>query len=182
VAPGFGNQASLIYNYYMASTFSFDVVSEYNIAEMNNAIDQAQREIANRYDFKGTKASLEFRDGGKTGLTAIGDSEYHVEAILDIVRKKLATRGVDQKVLDMSKQPATANFKVTLDVPFKKGLDQDKAKKITALLRDELPKIKAMIQGDAVRVMSPKKDELQAAQQLLRSHSFDFPVDFTNYR
>ena len=182
VTPGLGNQASLFYNYFMASTFSFDVVSEYSIAEMNNAIDQAQREIANRYDFKGTKASLEFRDAAKTGLTVVGDSEYHIDAILDIVRKKLATRGVDQKVLDISKQPATANFKVTLDVVFKKGLDQDKAKKITSLLRDELPKVKAMIQGDTVRVMSPKKDELQTAQQLLRGHNFDFPIEFTNYR
>jgi uncharacterized protein YajQ (UPF0234 family) len=166
----------------MATTFSFDIVSDYNIAEMNNAIDQAQREMASRYDFKGTPASLEFRDSAKTGLTIVGASDYHIDAILDIVRKKLATRGLDQKVLDLSKQPTTGNFKVTKDVLFKKGLDQDKAKKITSVIRDHLPKVKTMIQGDSVRVMSPKKDELQAVMELVRSQSFDFPLDFTNYR
>lgn len=166
----------------MSATFSFDIVSEYNIAEMNNAIDQAQREIGSRYDFKGTKASLEFRDGAKTGLTIIGDSQYHLDAILDIVRKKLATRGVDQRVLDTSKTPATANFKVTQDVSFKKGLGQDQAKKITNLIRNHYPKVKAMIQGDVVRVVSSKKDELQSVMQLLREAPFDFPLEFTNYR
>lgn len=166
----------------MSSTFSFDIVSDYNVAEMNNAIDQAKREIASRYDFKGTSASLEFRDNNKTGLTITGDSQYHIDAVLEIVRKKLASRGVDQKVLDASKAPVTGNFKVVQDVSFKKGLDQDKAKKITSVLRDQLPKIKTQIQGDSVRVFSAKKDELQAAMQLVRSQSFDFPIDFTNYR
>jgi len=115
----------------MATTFSFDIVSDYNVAEMNNAIDQAQRELGTRYDFKGTSASLTFRDNDKSGLKVTGDSQYHLDAILDIVRKKLAARGIDQKVLDVSRQPVTSNMKTTLDVPFKKGLDQEKAKKIT---------------------------------------------------
>jgi hypothetical protein len=166
----------------MSSTFSFDIVSDYNVAEMNNAVDQAQRELGTRYDFKGTNATLEFRDGDKSGLKIIGDNEYHLESILDILRKKLATRGIDQKVLDVSKQPITSNMKVTLDVPFKKGLDQEKAKKITGIIREQLPKIKTQIQGDAVRIFSPKKDELQTVMQLLRGQTFDFPIDFTNYR
>jgi len=166
----------------MATSFSFDIISDYNIAEMNNAVEQAQREIGSRYDFKGTSAALEFRDGGKTGLSLTGDSEYHITALLDIMRKKLAARGMDQRVLDASKTPITGNMRVKLDVPFKKGLDQDKAKKITCLLREHFPKVKAQIQGTEVRVSSSKKDELQTVMQLLRSQDFDFPVEFKHYR
>lgn len=166
----------------MASTFSFDIVSDYNLAEVINAIDQAKRELGTRYDLKGTSASLEFRDNDKTGLTVVGDSQYAIDAILDIVRKKFGTRGVSQKVLDTSKQPVVSNMKTTLDVPFKKGLDQEKAKKITALIRDYYPKAKAQIQGAEVRVSSPKKDELQDTMRLLEQQDFDFPISFTNYR
>lgn len=149
---------------------------------MNNVYDQAQREIASRYDFKGTSAELDWLDTDKTGLKITGNSDYQIDAILDIVRKKLALRGQDQKVLDVSREPATSNLKTTKEVPFVQGLDQDKAKKLTRLLRDEMPKIKTQIQGDAVRVTSGKKDELQAAMQLIRSKDFDFPINFTNYR
>jgi cyclic-di-GMP-binding protein len=166
----------------MAGTFSFDIVSDYNLAEVINAIDQAKRELSTRYDLKGTSTSLEFRDGDKTGLTVVGDSQYHIDAILDIVRKKCGQRGVSQKVLDTSKQPVVSNLKTTLDVPFKKGLDQDKAKKITSIIRDAYPKVKTQIQGAEVRVFSPKKDELQAVMQLLNQQDLDFPLDFTNYR
>src|SRR5580704_115291 len=140
------------------SNFSFDVVSEYDRAEMNNVFDQAQREIANRYDFKGTPAALEWLDGDKTGLKIIGDGEWQIEAILDIVRKKLAARNQSQKVLDVSREAVVSNLKTTKEVPFVQGLGQDKAKKITSLLRDRFPKVKAQIQGDAVRVMSGSKD------------------------
>lgn len=166
----------------MASTFSFDIVSDYNLAEVINAVDQTQREMAARYDFKGTSASLDFKDGDKSGLKVVGDSQYHIDAILDIVRKKLAARGVSQKILDTSHEPVVSNLKTTQDVPFKKGLDQDKAKKITSLLRDQFPKVKAQIQGAEVRVSSAKKDELQAVMRLLEQQDFDFPLSFTNYR
>ncbi len=166
----------------MASTFSFDIVSDYNLAEVINAVDQAKRELINRYDMKGTSASLEFRDADKTGLTVVGDNNYAVDAILDTVRKKFGLRGVSQKTLDTSKPPTTSNMKTTQDVPFKKGLDQDKAKKITALLRDNFPKVKAQIQGAEVRVTSSKKDELQGVMSLLEAQDFDFPLSFTNYR
>jgi uncharacterized protein YajQ (UPF0234 family) len=163
------------------ANFSFDVVSEYDKAEMNNVFDQAQREIDNRYDFKGTPAKLEWL-GDKTGLKVIGNGDWQIDAILDIVRKKLATRGQSQKTLDTSQEPVVANLKTTKEVPFKQGLDQDKAKQITKLLRDQLPKAKTQIQGDAVRVMSGSKDDLQAAIQLLKTQEFDFPLNFTNYR
>lgn len=164
------------------ANFSFDVVSEYDKAEMNNVFDQAQREMANRYDFKSTPASLEWLNADKTGFKVIGNSDWQIDAILDIVRKKLAARGQSQKVLDTSKDSVESNMKSTKDVPFKQGLDQEKAKKITALIREKFPKVKPQIQGDAVRVMSSSKDDLQGVMQVLRVQDFDFPVSFTNFR
>ena len=164
------------------ANFSFDVVSEYDKAEMNNVFDQVQRELDNRYDFKGTPAAVEWLND-KTGLKITGNGEWQIDAILDIVRKKLAARGQSQKVLDTSKEIVESNLKATKEVPFKQGLDQDKAKQITKLLRDEFPKVKTQIQGDAVRVMSSSKNDLQAVIQLLKSkEDFDFPISFTNYR
>lgn len=162
--------------------FSFDIVSEYDRAEMNNVVDQSRREMQNRYDFKGTSAALEWLNSDKTGLKITGDTNYHIEAILDMVRKKLAVRGLSQKVLDISQEPVVANMKSTLEVPFKQGLDQEKAKKISALIRQHYPKAKTQIQGEAVRVSSNKKDELQAIIQLLQSSNFEFPISITNYR
>jgi uncharacterized protein YajQ (UPF0234 family) len=164
------------------ANFSFDIVSEYDKAEMNNVFDQTLREIQSRYDFKGTPATLEWLNGDKTGLKITGNGEWQIEAILEIIRKKLATRGQSQKVLDTTKDVAESNLKTTKEVPFKQGLGQDKAKQITKLLRDEFPKAKAQIQGDAVRVMSNSKDDLQAVMQLLKGQDFDFPLSFTNYR
>lgn len=165
----------------MAGTFSFDIVSDYNLAEVINAIDQSNRELGTRYDLKGTSASLSL-NGDKDGLTVVGDSQFAVDAILDIVRKKFGARGVSQKVLDTSKPPVVSNLKTTQEVAFKKGLDQTKAKKITGLIREHYPKVKSQIQGDAVRVTSPKKDELQAIMVLLEKQDFDYPISFTNYR
>jgi uncharacterized protein YajQ (UPF0234 family) len=162
--------------------FSFDIVSDYDKAEMNNVFDQTQRELANRYDFKGTPAALDWLNNDKTGFKITGNSDYQIEAILDIVRKKLATRGQSQKVLDTSHEPVTSNLKTTQEVPFLQGLDQDKAKQITKLLRDELPKAKTQIQGPAVRVTSGSKDDLQAAMRLIKSQDFAFPVSFDNFR
>lgn len=164
------------------ANFSFDVVSEYDKAEMNNVFDQAQREMASRYDFKGTPASIEWLNNNKTGLKVTGNGEWQIDAILDIIRKKLATRNQSQKVLDISKDMTESNLKATKEVPFKQGLDQEKAKKITSLVRDKLPKVKTQIQGDAVRVTSSSKDDLQTAIQLLKAQDFDFPLNFTNYR
>lgn len=164
------------------ANFSFDIVSEYDKAEMNNVFDQVQRELQSRYDFKGTPAAVEWLHADKTGLKITGAGDWQVDAILDIVRKKLAARGQSQKVLDISRELVVANLKTTKDVPFKQGLDQDKAKQITKLIRDEFPKAKTQIQGDAVRVTSGSKDDLQKAIQLLKSQDFDFPLAFTNYR
>lgn len=164
------------------ANFSFDIVSEYDKAEMNNVFDQAQREIDNRYDFKGTPAELEWLNSDKTGIKVTGSGQWQIDAILDIFRKKLATRGQSQKVLDTTKTAIESNLKTTQEVPFKQGLDQEKAKKITALIRDNVPKVKSQIQGDAVRVTSGSKDDLQTVMQLLKTQDFDFPVNFDNFR
>lgn len=164
------------------ANFSFDIVSEYDKAEMNNVFDQTKRELDSRYDFKGTPAAVEWLNPEKTGFKLTGNGEWQIDAVLDIVRKKLASRNQSQKTLDTSKDSVIANLKTTKDVPFKQGLDQDKAKKITGHIREQLPKVKTQIQGDAVRVTSNSKDDLQAVMQLLRAADFDFPIDFTNYR
>ncbi len=161
--------------------FSFDAVSDYDKAEMNNVFDQTDREMSSRYDFKGSPAAIEWMED-KKGLKITGNGEWQIDAILDIVRKKLATRGISQKVLDTSKDAIESNLKTTKEVPFQQGLDQDKAKQVTKLLREEFPKVKAQIQGDAVRIMSNSKDDLQSVMHLLKSKEFDFPLSFTNYR
>jgi cyclic-di-GMP-binding protein len=162
--------------------FSFDVVSEYDKAEINNVYDQVQRELINRYDFKGTPAKVEWLNDDKTGFKITGNSDWQIDAILDIIRKKLAARGQSQKVLETSKEAATTDLKTTKEVPFKQGLDQEKAKSLTKLIREQLPKVKTQIQGDAIRVTSNSKDDLQGAMQLLKGSDSDFPISFTNYR
>lgn len=149
---------------------------------MNNVFDQVQREMGGRYDFKGTPAAVEWLNADKAGLTVTGSGEWQIDAILDIVRKKLAARNQSQKVLDTTGDVTESNLKATQNVPFKQGLDQTKAKKITALIRERFPKVKTQIQGDAVRVTSGSKDDLQAVMQLLRDQDFDFPLAFTNFR
>lgn len=163
-------------------TFSFDIVSDYDKAEMNNVFDQVQRELTARYDFKGTPAAVEWLNSEKTGLKITGNGDWQIDAVLDIVRKKLAARDQSQKVLDTSKEPIVANLKTTKDVIFKQGLDQEKAKIITKLIREDFPKAKPLIQGDTVRVTSGSKDDLQSIMQLLRTKDFDFPINFTNFR
>jgi uncharacterized protein YajQ (UPF0234 family) len=164
------------------ANFSFDAVSEYDKAEMNNVFDQVQRELVNRYDFKGTPAAVEWLNADKTGLKITGNGDWQIEAILDIIRKKLAARQQSQKVLDTTAELVESNLRTTQDVPFKQGLDQEKAKSITRLIRDKFPKVKTQIQGDAVRVTSGSKDDLQAVMQLLRAQDFDFPLAFNNFR
>ncbi len=171
----------MVYNKAMAN-FSFDVESSYDKAELNNVFDQVKREIDSRYDFKGTPALIEWLNAEKTGLKVTGNGEWQIDAILDIVRKKLAARGQSQKVLDTTHEAVISNLKTTKEVLFKQGLDQEKAKKITGLIREELPKVKTQIQGDAVRVTSASKNDLQAVMQLLQAQDFDFPVSFTNFR
>lgn len=162
-------------------SFSFDIVSDYDKAEMNNVFAAAEREISTRYDFKGTPAAIEWLDN-KSGFRIIGAGQWQCDAVLDIVRKKLASRNQSAKALDLSKTPVESNLKTTWDIPFKQGLSQDNAKQITKIIRDEAPKVKSQIQGDVVRVTSTSKDELQKVITLLKEQDFDFPLQFINYR
>lgn len=162
-------------------SFSFDIVSEYDKAEMNNVFAGTEREISNRYDFKGTPAAIEWI-GDKTGFKLTGAGQWQCDAVLDIIRKKLASREQSAKVLDLSKTPVESNLKTTWEIPFKQGLSQDNAKHITKLLREQTPKVKAQIQGDAVRVTSSSKDELQRAMTFLNGTDFEFALSYTNYR
>lgn len=164
------------------ANYSFDIESEYDKSELINVVDQARREIDNRYDFKNTATALDWANGEKTALKITGDTRFHIDAVLDILRKKLAARGQSQKVLDTTQESVTTNLKTTLNVPLVRGLDKEKAKIITNLIRDEYPKVKAQIQGETVRIQSPKKDELQLVLNLVKTHEFEFPVIFTNYR
>jgi hypothetical protein len=163
------------------ATFSFDIVSDFDKAEMNNVFLQTEREITTRYDFKGTPAAIEWV-GDKTGFKLIGANQWQLDAILDIIRKKLAAREQSSKTLDLSKEPIEANLKSTWEIPFKQGLSQDNAKLITKKLREEVPKVKTQIQGEEVRVTSGSKDDLQKVMALLRATDFDFPLNFTNFR
>jgi uncharacterized protein YajQ (UPF0234 family) len=161
--------------------FSFDIESTYDKAEMNNVEQLVTREIANRYDFKGTPAAIEwFTD--KKGFKVIGSNEWQLDAVVDMIGKQLAKRGMTSKVLDLSGRVTEANLRAWKDVPFKDGLSQDDAKKLTKILKESHPKVKTQIQGASVRVTSSSKDELQAVMQTIRASDPDFPVVFTNYR
>ena len=163
------------------ASFSFDIVSEIDKAEMNNVFMQSEKEIQGRYDFKGTSAAIDWLDD-KKGLKITGDNDWQVDAVLDIVRKKLVGRGQSSKVLDLSKEKVVSNLKTTWEIPFKQGLDRPTAKQIAADIRANAPKAKPQIQGDLVRVTSASKDELQKVISLLRESDYDTPLQFVNYR
>lgn len=163
------------------ATFSFDIVSEYDKAEMNNVFAGVQKEIIGRYDFKNTPAEIDWLDD-KAGFKVIGANDWQVESIIDIIRKKLSARELSSKVLDLSKGLVTSNLKTTKEIPFIAGLDQEKAKIITKMIREELPKIKTQIQGESVRATAASKDDLQSAMQQIRQADLDFPVAFNNFR
>lgn len=163
------------------ATFSFDIVSDFDKAEMNNVFAGTVREIENRFDFKGTPAAIEWMDD-KAGFKIIGAGQWQCDAVLDIVRKKLTSRDQSSKVLNLEKTPVESNMKTTWEIPFKQGLSQDDAKQITKKLREEAPKVKTQIQGDAVRATSGSKDELQNVMTILRNTEYDFPLNYINYR
>lgn len=167
----------------MSKESSFDIVSDFDIQEMNNAVDQTKREILTRYDFKGTNPQIDFEEN-KTGLLLNVDSEYKLTSLLDILESKMVKRELSLKILDKTKPVEEASGgRVRKHVPFKKGINQDEAKKITRIIRESYPKVKANIQGETIRVTSASRDELQGVIQLLRSQAeLDMPLQFTNYK
>lgn len=165
----------------MAKDFSFDVVSEYDLAEMLNATDQTKRELTTRYDFNGTGAKLEY-DRDKALISIEANSELKLNTIVDVLESKLVKRGIDLRVLDKSAEISTSNMIYKKDLPLIKGLDQDKAKRVTKLIREQFPKVKTQIQGESVRVSATSKDDLQSVMSLLRESELDFPLSFENFR
>jgi uncharacterized protein YajQ (UPF0234 family) len=166
----------------MASQSSFDVTTGVDLQEVDNAVNQAQKEISQRYDFKGSIAEIDFsRPEGTLTLTA--ESEYRMEALFDALQGKLIKRGVPVKNLDIGEIKPGGGDKVTRVVKLKMALDGDTAKKVAAAIKDaKLKKVQAAIQGDQVRVSSPSRDDLQEAMTLLRSKDFGVELKFGNYR
>ena len=166
----------------MASQSSFDVTTSVDLQEVDNAVNQAQKEISQRYDFKGSIAEIDFsRAEGTLSLTA--ESEYRMEALFDALQSKLIKRGVPVKNLDIGEIKPAGGDKVTRVIKLKMALDGDTAKKVAAAIKDaKLKRVQAAIQGDQVRVSSPSKDDLQEAMTLLRGKDFGVELKFGNYR
>lgn len=166
----------------MAQQSSFDVTTGVDLQEVDNAVNQAQKEIAQRYDFKGSIATIEFsRAEGTLNLTA--ESEFRMLALSDVLQGRLIKRGVPVKNLDIGEMKPAGGDKVTQQVKLKMALDGDTAKKVAAAIKDaKLKKVQATIQGDQVRVTSPSRDDLQAAMAVLRAQDFGVELKFGNYR
>src|SRR3954469_17937708 len=165
----------------MAGDSTFDVVSEFDQQELVNVLDQVRREVISRYDLKSAKVDLEL---GKDDITLRADSEMHAQAVKDLIESKAVRRGLSLKIFDWGTiEPAGGNT-VRQRIALRRGLPDDLAKKITKLIRDEFPKAKSQIQGEAIRVSSKSKDELQKVIGLLRqeSESYPVPLQFENYR
>ena len=163
----------------MASTYSFDAVSDFDRQELVNAIDQVRREIKSRYDLKDTKTQIDLSDDKIMVETA---SEMTLEAIHTVLQTKAAKRNLSMKIFDFGTIEAASGNRVRQEVKLKKGIDKESAKKITKLIRDHLKKVQASIQGDAVRVSAKSKDDLQAAIQLIKQEDWPMAMQFTNYR
>ncbi len=160
---------------------SFDIVSEVNQVEVHNAIDQTNKEITNRFDFKGSDARVELNDKEKT-LTVYADDDFKLGQVRDVLVKKFAKRNVDVRFLDYGDVQKIGGDKVEQVVQVRHGVSSDHAKKIVKLVKDSKLKLQASIQGEAVRVTGPKKDALQEAIALVRKSVSDFPLQFKNFR
>jgi uncharacterized protein YajQ (UPF0234 family) len=161
------------------SEASFDIVSEVNMPEAANAVAQAQKEVAQRYDLKGTAAGIEHKDNE---LTLTANDEFGLKAVTDILQTKLARRGVSLKALDYGKIEPAAKGTVRQVVRIQQGIASEKAKEIVKAIKDAKLKVQAAIQGEQVRVSGKKKDDLQAVMALLREKDFGIALQFTNYR
>jgi uncharacterized protein YajQ (UPF0234 family) len=158
---------------------SFDILCEANAVELKNAVDTANKEIANRFDFKGSDARIE---QGENLLTVYADDEFKLGQVSDVLRGRLAKRNVDVRCLELGAIEKISGDKVKRPITVKVGVSQDKARQIQRLLKDSKLKVNASIQGDAVRVSGTKKDDLQAAIQLVRSQAADVPLQYINFR
>ena len=158
---------------------SFDTVCDPDMVEVRNAVDNAAKEIGTRFDFKGTSAAIELKD---KEITLLGDAEFQLQQVEDILRGKLTKRGVDVRFLDKGSVQKIGGDKVKQVVKVKSGIASEDSKKIQKLVKESKLKVQAAIQGDAVRVTGAKRDDLQAVMALLRKDMAELPLSFNNFR
>lgn len=165
----------------MASQYSFDIVSEADAQEVDNAVNQAKKEVETRYDFKGSTTTIELNAKEKT-ITIQTSDDMKLRALTEIINAKMIKRGVSLKSLDYQKAETASGGSLRQVIKIKHGLESEQAKKVNLMIKDLKLKVQAQIQGDAVRVTAKDKDDLQAVIQALKGKDLDFPIQFTNYR
>ena len=163
----------------MAGESSFDVVSDFDEQELRNALDQVRREVQQRYDLKGVTVDL---TQGKTELTLVTDDEHRAAAVRDLIESKAIKRNLSLKIFDWGKVEPSGGSKVRQEIALRRGLPDEVARRLTKLIRDEFPKVKSQIQGDAIRVSGKSKDDLQKVIARLRELDEPVPLQFQNYR
>ena len=165
----------------MAQEFSFDVVSKVDLQEVSNAVQQASKEIATRFDFRGSKSKVEWNEKDLL-LTLTSDDEHKLKSVVDILETRLVKRGIAVRSLDYQKIEPAANATVRQGAKIQQGISSDQAKEIVKAIKDQKLKVQASIQADQVRVSGRSKDDLQGVMTLLRGRDFGVPLQFTNYR
>jgi len=165
----------------MASQFSFDVVSQFDEQEVDNAVNQARKEVDQRYDFKGSNTVIDMNLKEKT-ITLHTSDDMKLRALHEILNGKMIKRGISLKVLDYGKEEPATGGSLRQVIKLKSGLESEQAKQITKMVKELKLKVQAAIQGEEVRITGKSKDDLQTAMQTLKAQNFDFPIQFTNYR
>ena len=164
----------------MAAENTFDVVSQYDEQELVNALDQTRREVATRFDLKDSRTQIDY--DGKKSLTILTASEFTLKSVRDVLESKLLRRNLSLKILKDGKLEPASGGMVRQHIELQQGISQDLAREITKLLRESFPKVRAQIQGDAIRVTGKSRDELQAVIQFLKGKDFPAPLQFINFR
>lgn len=159
---------------------SFDIVVEVNLQEADNAVNQAQKELAQRYDFKGSKSKIDWDK--KKEITIVGDDDYKLKAVLDILQSKLIKRGISIKNLEYGKIDSSALGTVTQKITLKQGVPSDKAKEINKMIKDQKLKVQSQMQDDQVRVTGKNRDDLQSVMAMIRKADLGLDFNFTNFR
>jgi uncharacterized protein YajQ (UPF0234 family) len=165
----------------MAETFSFDIVSDVDLQEVDNAVNQTRKEIAQRYDFKGSKSTIDLRRGENT-LTLVSDDEFRMKALVDILQNKLIKRGVPLKAIAFGPVEPAAGSTVRRVLTLRVGIDRDNARRLVKMIKESGARVQAQIMEDQVRVTGKVKDDLQSIIAMLRSAELDFAIQFRNYR
>lgn len=163
----------------VAKENTFDIVSRVDLQEVRNAVDQSIRELRTRFDFKGSRSDIIY-DGEE--ITLVGDDEFKLKNVIDILETKMVKREINLKALRYGKIEPAAKDTVRQKVSLVQGLDKDRAKVITKLVKDSKLKVQVAIQGDQVRISGKNRDDLQAIMQIIKDHDFDIPLQFVNYR